>query len=243
MTAELPPRPDPPKRVIDTVQAWLTWLGPGRLVLSALSVVIVAAGVAWLVRTPAPPTEAGIPFAGAGVTVPTAPTLPPPVTVPGTSSPVVAGPVLVHVAGSVLTPGVYELDAGDRVQAAIAAAGGPSATADLNGLNLASAVVDGQRVYVPEVGEVDPSTVPSGGIVQRSDDGVEDDEPGGSGPIDLNTATAAQLETLRGVGPATASAIVEDRERHGPFASVADLERVPGIGPAKLAAIADRVTV
>ena len=64
-----------------------------------------------------------------------------------------------------------------------------------------------------------------------------------SGPVDLNTATAEQLETLPGVGPATAAAIIDDRRRHGPFAAVADLERVPGIGPAKLAAIADLVTV
>ena len=241
MTAELPPRPDPRKRLGDTMQAWLTWLGPSRLALSALSVVIVAAGVAWLVRTPAPPTEAGLPFAGTGATVPVVPTLPPPVTLPAPSSAV--GPVIVHVAGSVLAPGVYELDAEDRVHAAIAAAGGPTSTADLNGLNLASAVVDGQRIYVPEVGEVDPSTVPSGGIVDRSEQTAGDSGPLVSGPIDLNTATEAELETLRGVGPATASAIVEDRERHGPFASVADLERVPGIGPAKLAAIADLVSV
>jgi competence protein ComEA len=69
------------------------------------------------------------------------------------------------------------------------------------------------------------------------------DGAGASRPIDLNTATASELETLPGVGPATAAAIVDDRERHGPFAAVGDLERVPGIGPAKLAAIVDRVTV
>ena len=64
-----------------------------------------------------------------------------------------------------------------------------------------------------------------------------------AGPVDLNVATAAQLESLPGIGPTTAAAIIDDRERNGPFAAVADLERVPGIGPAKLAAIADRVTV
>jgi competence protein ComEA len=64
-----------------------------------------------------------------------------------------------------------------------------------------------------------------------------------AGPIDLNEASAEQLERLPGIGPATAMAIIDDRERHGPFASVDDLERVPGIGPAKLAAIADLVSV
>ena len=73
---------------------------------------------------------------------------------------------------------------------------------------------------------------PAGGGIDRA-----------SGPVDLNTATAADLETLPGVGPATAAAIVDDRTRNGPFASVDDLDRVPGIGPAKLAALRDQVTV
>lgn len=245
MTAELPPRPEPPTRVGDTIQAWLAWLGLGRLILSALCVLVVAAGVAWLVRTPAPPAEAGLPFARAAASATTSPTLPPPSTVPAsTAPPADSGPVLVHVAGSVAVPGVYELRPGDRVHVAITAAGGPSESADLDGLNMAADVIDGQRVYVPEVGEVDPASVPSGAGAGAGGVAVEGVvEPGAVGPIDLNTATPALLETLPGIGPATAAAIIDDRERHGPFPTVGDLERVPGIGPAKLGAIADLVTV
>ncbi len=243
MTAELPPRPQPPRRVGDTVHAWLAWFGVTRLIVSALCVVVVAVGVAWLVRAPAPTTEAGLPVSsGATPGSVTMPTLPPPSTVAPVDTVLVAGPALVHVAGAVVEPGVYEIESGGRVHAAIEAAGGPSSDADLDGLNLAAPVADGQRIYVPVAGEVDPATVPSGGPPgpEAVVGGIGADS---SGPIDLNTATAAQLETLPGIGPATAAAIIDDRDRHGPFATVADLERVPGIGPAKLAAIADRVTV
>lgn len=240
---ELPPRPAPPRRFGDTFAAWLAWVGVGRLIVSALCVVVVVGGVAWLVRAPAPATETGLPFTnrGGGGAVPPASTLPPPTTAPTvTTAPEASAPLFVHVAGSVAAPGVYRLAPGERVHAAIEAAGGASTEADLNSLNLAATVVDGQRVYVPATGEVDPMTVASGGAGTTADGSsvVVD-----TGPIDLNTATAEQLDSLPGVGPATADAIVQDRERHGPFASVADLERVPGIGPAKLAAMSDLVTV
>jgi competence protein ComEA len=237
---ELPPRPAPPKRLGDTLAAWLAWFGAGRLIVSAACVLIVVGGVAWLVRAPVPTAESGLPFAGAaGSTLPQATLAPPLTAAPVPTIAPTPTRLLVHVAGSVAHPGVYDLAAGERVDAAIEAAGGPTPVADLDGLNLAATVSDGQRVYVPAMGEVDPATVPSAGV----DPGVTPGDAISSGPVDLNTATPAELETLPGIGPATAAAIVDDRDRHGPFSSVGDLERVPGIGPAKLAAVAELVTV
>ena len=138
-------------------------------------------------------------------------------------------------------PGVVRVRSDARVVDAIAAAGGAVPGADLARLNLAARVVDGARIAVPMVGEpalpVDPGAV----------SGIAESGPGAgstsAGPVDINTATAAQLDALPGVGPATAAAIVQDRAAHGPFRSVDDLGRVRGIGPAKLAQLHDLVTV
>ena len=142
--------------------------------------------------------------------------------------------VLVHIAGAVVAPGVYELSAGARVRDAVVAAGGPTDAADWNALNLAAEVADGVKVYVPATGEeVPPSlTVPAAAPAGQTF----------GGPIDVNEATADQLDALPGVGPATATAIVAERVRNGPFVDVDDLDRVPGIGPAKLEALRDLVT-
>jgi competence protein ComEA len=147
--------------------------------------------------------------------------------------------VTVHVAGDVVHPGVYAVPAGGRVADAILAAGGPAADADAEQLNLAARVADGQRIYVPKQGE---TTAPAG-------DGGAGTGPGGqagtapAGPLDLNTATAAELEALPGVGPATSKAILTYRTSHGRFRSVTELLEVPGIGPAKLDAIRPLVKV
>ena len=231
--SDLPPRPRPPRRLTESMSAWLEWLGAGRLIASAVSVVIVAVGAFWLVRSPLPTTEAGLPVAvGSAGSSPSA-TLPPPS--PTVSQPTVSTRVVVHVAGAVMRPGVYELHTPARVHQAIEMAGGVTPTGDLNGLNLAAPLADGERVYVPTVGEVDPAAVPSGVPVDAT--------PTPTGPVDLNSGSAADFDTLPGVGPATAAAIVDDRDRNGPFASVDDLDRVPGIGPAKLEALRELVTV
>jgi competence protein ComEA len=143
---------------------------------------------------------------------------------------------VVHVAGAVRRPGVYRLPPGARVQEAVRRAGGARAAANVNGINLAAKVVDGQQVVVP-------SKSP-GGAVAAAGAPAAAAAPGGGAtgaPVSLNSATAEQLDTLDGVGPATAQKIIAWRTQHGGFRSVADLGQVPGIGPKKLAALRDRV--
>jgi competence protein ComEA len=226
-------RPTPHRSPAERLRAWLVWFGVGRLVAASVATVVVCAGAVWLVRTPPPATEASLPRASTTTTT-TGSSVP----VDGTEA-VVATPstdpvLLVHVAGAVVEPGVYQLVGDARVRDAIVAAGGPTATADWNALNLAASISDGVKVYVPNVGEELPPALtalpadPSGSIP--------------TGPIDVNAATADELESLPGVGPSTATAIVTERERNGPFLDVDDLDRVPGIGPAKLEALRGLVT-
>jgi competence protein ComEA len=142
---------------------------------------------------------------------------------------------LVHVAGAVRHPGVYRLHDGDRVKDAVARAGGARAGADVNAINLAAKVADGQQVVVPRRGAAaalagDPAAGASAG-----------EGAGPQPPVNLNSATAAQLDTLDGVGPATAQKILDWRREHGGFRTVDDLGEVPGIGPKRLAALRGKV--
>jgi len=139
----------------------------------------------------------------------------------------------VHVAGAVQAPGVYRLKPGSRVIDAVSAAGGVASDSNSDAINLAAVLADGERVYVPRVGEAAPVVVSGGSTASSAP----------SGPVDLNAASADDLDTLPGVGPATAAAILAYRERHGPFASVDDLAKVRGIGQAKLDALRGLVTV
>ncbi len=224
---------EPVAALLIKLRAWTGWVGAGRIVTGAVFVVALVAGGWWLLRTPPPPTEAGLPYAATS-TAPATPDSGPrasTATPTATAQPAV---IVVHVAGAVAEPGVYELPAGSRVGAAIETAGGPSRRADPGALNLAAPLADGERVYVPKVGETVPR-IP-----------VEDAATGSAapaGPVDVNRATAEELDTLPGIGPTTAAAIVDHREENGPFASVDDLESVRGIGPAKLDAIRDLVSV
>jgi competence protein ComEA len=143
---------------------------------------------------------------------------------------------IVHVAGAVRRPGVYRLSAGARVQDAVRRAGGARPGADVNGINLAAKVVDGQQVVVPSRGRAGAAPA-TGAIAAGGAPGAASAGP----PISLNSATAEQLDTLDGVGPATAQKIIAWRTQHGGFRSIADLGQVPGIGPKKLAALRDRV--
>ena len=208
-------RPTPPRSPAERLRDWLVWFGVGRLVAASVATVVVCVGAVWLVRTPPPATESSLPRATAA----TGSSMPVEETEPVVTAPSPAPVLLVHVAGAVVEPGVYQLVGDARVRDAIVAAGGPTATADWNALNLAASISDGVKVYVPNVGEELPPSLTAPSV-----------DPAGSipsGPIDVNAATTDELESLPGVGPATAAAIVTERERNGPFLDVDDLDRVP----------------
>ncbi len=158
-----------------------------------------------------------------------------------TSEPSSAG-LVVQVAGAVARPGVFHLAPGARVGDLVGQAGGLTAEADADRVDLAAPLVDGALVYIPRRGESGaPGPVVDGGASSGSTGG------GAAGPgpavVDLNSATADQLDSLPGVGPATAAAILTYRRQHGPFHSIDDLTEVSGIGPAKLAQIRPHVRV
>lgn len=146
------------------------------------------------------------------------------------------GSLFVHVAGWVRQPGVYELPDGARVIDALELAGGPKRGAELSALNLAALLTDGQQVIVPRGLETS-----AGGVPGQTAPVAPGAAPGGL--INVNTATAADLEELPGIGPVLAEAIVAFREENGPFTSVDQLEDVSGIGPVTLEEIRDLVTV
>jgi competence protein ComEA len=132
--------------------------------------------------------------------------------------------LVVDVAGAVRHPGLYRLRSGSRIDDAIAAAGGSTAKAQLDSVNLAAPVADGEQVVVPRPGAAG-AAAPGAPAAGSSP----------SAPLDLNSATLEQLEGLPGIGPVTAQKILDYRQEHGAFHSVAELEGVPGIGPAHMA--------
>jgi competence protein ComEA len=153
--------------------------------------------------------------------------------------------LVVHVAGAVANPGVYELKAGDRVVDALEAAGGATDKADLAALNLAAWVGDGERIYVPRPGETPPPVVgPAGGGQGGGGSagaGGSGQEATGGGRVNVNQAGAEALTALPGIGPVLAQRIVDFRSANGPFGELSDLAEVTGIGPKILAGLADSV--
>ena len=147
----------------------------------------------------------------------------PPATAPTLVS-IDSGEIYVHVLGAVLSPGLYELNEGDRAVDAVAAAGGFAEGADETQLNLARLLVDGEQIFVPLMGEAVPAAV-------------------SDGRVNLNTADQAQLETLPRVGPALAQRILAWREENGRFSAVEDLLSVTGIGDKTYDGLKDLVTV
>jgi competence protein ComEA len=206
---------------------------------------LVAVAAWWLLRSPAAPVEERLPMASGARTSAPITTAAPAAGGAAPSSISTTGPpngfVVVQAAGAVARPGVYRLATGARVTDLVAEAGGATPDADLDALALALKLTDGQRVYVPRRGEP-PGPAPAAGSGAAGDPAAASGGPSPERPIDLNVATAAELERLPGVGPATASAIVAHRERNGAFASVDELLDIPGIGPSKLEQVRALVT-
>jgi competence protein ComEA len=160
----------------------------------------------------------------AGTTTPAAP--PPPSPGPGAGA--TGAPharVVVDVVGAVRRPGLYRLEQGSRIADAVARAGGATPRAVLAQVNLAAPLADGEQVVVPKRG------APTAGVPGATGSPAG---AGTTGPIQLSTATLEQLDSLPGVGPATAQKILDYRAKHGAFSSVEELDAVPGIGPKRL---------
>ena len=224
------------------ISYWIAFVGTTRLFFGVLLSAIAAFSMWLLVRPSAPLVESVAPHAsGVGIVAPLS-TLPTPLT------------VRIHVAGAVVRPGVYSVSSSARVVDAVTAAGGATSRADLERINLAQTIIDTEQVFVPFRSSrttkvtVAPrlrpsrSTVPA--VVPTVPGAIPSATTSATTPlINLNSATSAQLDTLPGVGPSTAKAIISYRNRKGPFGKVEDLLNVPGIGPAKVAALRDQVTV
>jgi competence protein ComEA len=188
------------------------WLERHRGMLFAILVVLLTTGVVLLqLRQPS----------RSPIVVTTATPVPQPEATP------TARPLRVYVSGAVQNPDVYDLWPDSIVKDALAAAGGPTNEADLDRINLAAPLADGQQIYVPHMGEeAFPVQPPS----------VQD-------KVHLNTADLVTLETLPGIGPSLAQRILDYRQAHGPFEGIEELTEVSGIGPATLEKIRDLVTI
>lgn len=196
---------------------------PGRpgatalALVAALAAVVAAVGV-WSERPRAEPVPA-LPAVTVGDTATPAASAAP------------AGPLVVSVSGKVRRPGLVEVPDGSRVADVVKAVGGVLPGADLTGLNLARKVTDGEQIAV---GVPVASEAPSGGAAAT---------PAPGGKVDLNSATAAQLDTLPGMGPVTVQKILDWRTKNGRFARVDQLREIDGIGERRFAQLRELVTV
>ena len=220
---------------------WYRFVGPRRVLSgAAVALLLLVAGLFMFLPSPEP-LETTIPTA-AGTAVSISPS-------PADAIPVT---VKVHVAGAVRNPGVYELSSTQRVVDAVRAAGGATAAADLESINLAQTIVDTEQIYVPVRVRRTPAPArrPEPRLRPKRTSAVTSVPVTAGSPVstvpskvNINTATASQLDELPGVGPSTANRIIAYRQSKGPFSKVEDLLNVPGIGPAKLDAMRPMVTV
>ncbi len=242
----MPPQPPfvlPPESWRTRLAGLLAGVGRQGAAVAVITLVALAgAGALWArgaARPAGPPAGAGEPSLArpdeqAGLAGPGSGGGALPVVTPGSAGPArTGGTLIVDVVGRVRRSGVVHLPAGSRVFDAVQAAGGPAPGADLDAVNLARKVVDGEQIRVPARGESPPPSATGGG-------GVTGATP--AGPVDLNTATVEQLDALPGVGEVTANRIVAYRTAH-PFRSVEELRQVDGIGERRFATLKDLVTV
>ncbi len=243
----MPPRPafvvDPHDGLLGRVTERIRdWRGDPRVGVVALVLVAVVAGVVWYRigigggadssgAAPSAATHTARSTTTATTSAPGA---------SGSAKPTTAtsAKIVVHVAGAVTHAGVVELGANARVIDAIEAVGGAQADGDLDRLNLAAKLVDGERVYVAKVGQADPGVAADG---SGEAGGTGTGAPGAK--INLNTATQAQLESLPGIGPTYAQAIIAERQARGGFKSVNELRNVRGIGDKRFSELEPLVTV
>ncbi len=218
------------QRLVEAIQ----WFGIRRAITSAITVLVVGAGAWWVVRVPPVPVESTISFTSTSVARNQD-------AFPDVSR-AISLTIVVHVAGEVKNPGVYTLPSGARMIDAVNAAGGATARADLEVINLATPLIDSSQIYVPAKG------VAAHPVFARPQPGINGvasstNNVSASGLVNINRASVTELDSLPGVGPSTAQAIVEYRVAHGPFASPEDLLNVKGIGPAKFEAMRKLVGV
>ena len=212
----------------------MRWLGYRRVISTAVATAVVAIGAWWVVRIPPAPVESNISFTATSM-----------ISGVSASSPTDAIPsvgIVVHVAGEVKNPGVYTLSGSARMIDAVLAAGGATARADLEVINLATPLMDSSQIYVPAKGATERP------IFARPQPGMNgavstNGSPDLSGVVNINRASVTELDALPGVGPTTAQAIVDYRTTNGPFGSPEDLLNVKGIGPAKFEAMRKLVGV
>ena len=218
------------QRLIEQIQ----WFGYRRVISTAVAVAVVAIGAWWVVRVPPAPVESTISFTATSLTSGVSASLP--------IDAIPSVGIVVHVAGEVKNPGVYTLSNSARMIDAVLAAGGATARADLEVINLATPLMDSSQIYVPAKGAAER---PVFARPQPGMNGVQpaQNSPDSDGVVNINRASVTELDALPGVGPSTAQAIVDYRTTNGPFGSPEDLLNVKGIGPAKFEAMRKLVGV
>lgn len=148
--------------------------------------------------------------------------------------------IILHITGEVNSPGIIEIEEGSRLADAIEAAGGFTENADINKINLAYPVKDGQKINIPNVNSVDTSSYITDNIGENI---IIEDISSNTVLVNINTATQTELETLTGIGPSTALKIIKYREENGKFKTIEDIKNVSGIGDSKFEAIKDEICV